>query len=253
VNLAYVWYNPVERVMIENILRADRPSWRLTTIPDSDLADLGSVVRLLKSDEDAVMLHLSKPPCVALKAAELVNEGRLRPRLLLMSKSDADPTALSALFSGRLDPDRDIASMADKIEDLLGRTPSFVSDRRSLEDAIVRVLNTDSVFQYLFRLEFPVLYRAPFTIEDYNKFAAAYLRPEAPNLESRQAVRVFISHAAEDLRLAMELRQYLAESGVASFLAARDLEGGDRWEMEIRGAIRRCSEMLVLITPRSID
>lgn len=249
--LAYVWYNPVERVTIEKLISADEPEWRVQCVPESDLADIESLVHLLKSGHDAIMLHLSKPPCVALKLAELRHHDKLKTRILVLSKTDADPDALAKLFCGHLNPDRDIVKLTEKVKAII-EMPQAYLDIAEIEEAIVKILNTDSVFQYQFRVKFPVLYREPFAIADYRAFAQTHLNKDGGDPQRRSRKRVFISYAEKDERDAMILRQFLTERNVKTFLAARDIEGGDQWESEISEAIRTCAEMLVLVTPNSV-
>jgi hypothetical protein len=251
VKLAYVWYNAVERVTIENLLLAERPSWQIHCIPESEVGDLESAVRLLKAGYDAILLHLSKPPCLALKLAEMAHQSKRDTRVLLISETDAEPAAIQMLFSGHIHPNRDIAMLADAITGFIEGTSSNLLSADEIEDAIVRILNTDSVFQYQFRQTLGVLYRDPFTINDYHAFAKSCLAPPIADLKARREKRVFISYSAEIQDEAMFLRQGLTEMGVASFMAARDLEGGAEWESEIRRAIQTCAEMLILLTPDS--
>lgn len=250
--LAYIWYDPAERVMTERIIQRERPTWHLKCIAESETGGLDSAIAILKAGYDAILLHLSKPPCFALKLAELAHHERLATRVLIMSKTDADPEAIKTLFDGHIHPDRDVAGLADKIEKLLGGSPTRNKCLTEIEDSIVQILNTDSVFQYQFRQAFQVLYRDPFTISDYHQFATAHLSPTGVDYRTRLQGRVFISYSSDIQSSAMFLSQFLMERGVPTFLASRDLEGGDEWEKEIRGAIQTCAEMLILITPESV-
>jgi len=251
--LAYVWYNPVERSMIESLIRSDRPDWKLQCIHESQVGDLVSAIRLLKSEHSAIMLHLSTPPCLALKLAELIHRNQLGIRLALFSRTPADPAAVRALFACHVDPDRDVTRLADRLDELLKAPMAHLQTDEAIEAAIVRILNTDDVFQHQFRLYFPVLYRAPFAVDDYRKFAEACLNADPTRAGAISARRVFVSHATKDEDLALEVRHHLEARHVASFMAARDIEGGSPWQEEIREAIRTCAEILILLTPNSID
>lgn len=171
------------------------------------MGDLDSAISILKDGHDAILLHLSKPPCLALKLAELAHHERLQTRVLVISKTDADPDAIMTLFDGHIHPERDIAGLVTRIEKLLGETPNRSRSTSEIESSIVRILNTDSVFQHQFRQAFHVLYRDPFTVGDYHQFATAHLSPRAIDHRTRLRGRVFISYSSDIQDSAMYLRQ----------------------------------------------
>lgn len=247
--LAYVWYRPPERAIVEKLLWAERPSWQVDSIHAAAVAHLEGAIRLLKHGYDGILLHLSMPPCLALKLAELFHREKLQTRILLLSRTDADPDAVSALFSGHINPDNDIATLTDRLESFLGGPLKHLPTSQAIEEAIVRIMNTDDVFAYQFRERFPVLYRGPFSIDDYHKLAEACLQTG----DTAPAPRVFISYAKQDESFVLELSELFAAEGVSTFVAARDIESGDLWELDVRDAIRACAEMLVVLTPNSIS
>ncbi|MFL6258090.1 MAG: hypothetical protein ACJ76Y_00140 [Thermoanaerobaculia bacterium] len=189
-------------------------------INSSDAGLLEDIVRILRQKYDGVMLHLSTPPCMALKLAELVHREKLPTHIVLLSRTEADPKAVSALFSGHIDPDKNIATLTDRLEKSLKENPRHLSISQEIEEAIVTIMNTDDLFAYQFRDKFPVLYRDPFSIDDYRKLAEAYLMPSDGPASSRS--KVFVSYTKNDEGLALELCDLLSKSGVTSFLAARD-------------------------------
>jgi hypothetical protein len=253
VKIAYIWYKPVEKAMIERLFQMDRPLWGLECIHESQVTDLFSAINLLKLDFAAIMLHLSTPPCLALKLAELVHKNRLPTRVVLISHTPADPEAIQRLFGGHVHPDRDITRVTELLDKLLHAPFPHIETDAAVEDAIVRILNTDHVFQYQFRLHFPVLYRSPFAVDDYYRFAEACLHAAESEGGAVPPRRVFISHASKDEALALDLCERLQARKVPSFAAARDLEGGTPWQEDIRQALRSCAEVLILLTPNSID
>lgn len=249
--LAYVWYRPPERAIVEKLLRTERSSWHVDCIHESEVAHLEGAIRLLKHGYDGVMLHLSMPPCLALKLAELCHREKLETRILLLSRTDADPDAVSALFSGHINPDKNIATLTDRLEGFLSGPLNHLPTSQAIEEAIVRIMNTDDVFAHQFRERFPVLYRDPFSIDDYHKLAEVCLMQTGDTAPTRP--RVFISYATRDESFILELSELFAAEGVSTFVAARDIESGNLWELDIRDAIRECAEMLVVLTPNSIN
>src|SRR5687768_4676532 len=64
---------------------------------------------------------------------------------------------------------------------------------------------------------------------------------------------VFISHATADKWLAMVLCAKIEAAGAKTFRDDRDINGGDDIPDAIREAITRADEMVVLLTPASVN
>lgn len=68
---------------------------------------------------------------------------------------------------------------------------------------------------------------------------------------------VFISHSSKDKWIARQMARLIEERGkslrVKTFLDEKDIEGGDSIPGEIRESIQRCDELLVLLSPYSVD
>jgi hypothetical protein len=64
---------------------------------------------------------------------------------------------------------------------------------------------------------------------------------------------VFVSHATADKWLATVLCEKLEQTGAQTFRDDRDIDGGDDIPDEIRRQIIRSNEMVVLLTPHSVD
>jgi hypothetical protein len=64
---------------------------------------------------------------------------------------------------------------------------------------------------------------------------------------------VFVSHATLDKWLAKTICERIEAVGAATFRDDRDIDGGDDIPDTIRDAISRCHEMVVLLTPASVD
>lgn len=64
---------------------------------------------------------------------------------------------------------------------------------------------------------------------------------------------VFVSHATADKWLATTLCEKIEQAGAVTFRDDRDIDGGDDIPDEVRRQIVRSSEMVVLLTPESVD
>lgn len=64
---------------------------------------------------------------------------------------------------------------------------------------------------------------------------------------------VFVSHATADKWLARILCEKIEGTGARTFRDDRDINGGDDIPDEIRRQIIRSNEMVVLLTPHSVD
>jgi hypothetical protein len=64
---------------------------------------------------------------------------------------------------------------------------------------------------------------------------------------------VFVSHATADKWLAMTLCEKIELTGAVTFRDDRDIAGGDDIPDAIRKAISRANEMVVTLTPESVD
>jgi TIR domain len=65
--------------------------------------------------------------------------------------------------------------------------------------------------------------------------------------------RIFVSHATADKWIAVTLCEKLEEAGATTFRDDRDIDGGDDIPERIRVEIKRSHELIVLLTPNSID
>jgi hypothetical protein len=64
---------------------------------------------------------------------------------------------------------------------------------------------------------------------------------------------VFVSHATADKWLATVLCEKIEETGAKTFRDDRDIDGGDDIPDAIRQQIVHCNEMVVLLTPESVN
>jgi hypothetical protein len=65
--------------------------------------------------------------------------------------------------------------------------------------------------------------------------------------------RLFMSHGGNDRWVARQIRDKLSAPGVLCFLDAVDIEVGDNFRAIILDEIERCNELLVLLTPSSLQ
>ena len=65
--------------------------------------------------------------------------------------------------------------------------------------------------------------------------------------------QVFVSHATGDKWIAKRICEQLEKAGAATFRDDRDIDGGDDIPNEIRVQINRSKEMVVLLTPLSVN
>jgi hypothetical protein len=67
------------------------------------------------------------------------------------------------------------------------------------------------------------------------------------------AYQVFVSHATADKWLATTLCEKIEATGATTFRDDRDIDGGDNIPEKIRVAIKKSKELLVLLTPNSVN
>ena len=64
---------------------------------------------------------------------------------------------------------------------------------------------------------------------------------------------VFVSHATYDKWIAQVICEKIESLGVKTWRDDRDIDGGDKIPEAVRRAIASCSEVAVLLTPKSVD
>lgn len=69
----------------------------------------------------------------------------------------------------------------------------------------------------------------------------------------RRTYQVFISHATADKWVATQICEILKTRDVQTFRDDRDINGGEEIPEAIRKAIRQSDEMIVLLTPSSVN
>ena len=251
--LGYIWYEPEERDLVQGRLSEERPTWELTCVPEHTMCNLSSVLRLLNGGHDAVLVHLSLRYCLALKMAEVSHRENTPTRVILFSRTVADPEAIAGFFDGHINPDRDIYGLAARIERIVQAPRSVIDDEGEIDRRILRIFNASDTLKAAYLTKFKIRHKSDFTLADYHRAIGASSKPDWDEALPGQGEDVFISYSNSDETLASEIARMLKDAGVSSFLAARDIKGGDTWEPAIRQALRACQEQLLLLTPNSVD
>jgi predicted nucleotide-binding protein len=76
---------------------------------------------------------------------------------------------------------------------------------------------------------------------------------KSPKVAAGKRYQVFVSHATADKWLARTLCEKIEETGASTFRDDRDINGGDEIPEEIRRQIKQSKEILVLLTPESVN
>src|SRR3954468_15396820 len=69
----------------------------------------------------------------------------------------------------------------------------------------------------------------------------------------RKDYQVFVSHATADKWLATVLCEKIEAAGASTFRDDRDIDGGDDIPDRLRTEIKRSRELVVLLTPHSVN
>ena len=64
---------------------------------------------------------------------------------------------------------------------------------------------------------------------------------------------VFISHSSKDKWIARQMVRLVEERGAKTFLDEKDIRGGDAIPDTVRRGIQRCDELIVLLSPYSVE
>lgn len=78
-------------------------------------------------------------------------------------------------------------------------------------------------------------------------------KQKATGARNRPKYQVFVSHATADKWIATTLCEKIDATGATSFRDDRDIDGGDSIPHAIRSEIQMSRELVVLLTPDSIE
>lgn len=84
-------------------------------------------------------------------------------------------------------------------------------------------------------------------------FARMARKAASRSRSTKQTYRIFVSHATSDKWLAKTICEKLESAGATTFRDDRDIDGGDDIPERLRQEIIRSKELVVLITPDSVD
>ena len=74
-----------------------------------------------------------------------------------------------------------------------------------------------------------------------------------PKRAPKPKYQVFVSHATADKWIATTFCEKIEATGASTFRDNRDINGGDDIPEEIRTQIKQSRELVVLLTPKSVD
>src|SRR5512147_3224036 len=66
-------------------------------------------------------------------------------------------------------------------------------------------------------------------------------------------MQVFISHNSADAWVAEQIAEHIQRCGAKTFTYCSDVDHGDEFEQRILQAVEESDELIVLLTPRSIE
>jgi TIR domain len=75
----------------------------------------------------------------------------------------------------------------------------------------------------------------------------------AKKTKAAKPYQIFVSHATADKWIAVTICEKLEEAGARTFRDDRDIDGGDDIPERIRSEIKRSREVVVLLTPNSVN
>ena len=78
-------------------------------------------------------------------------------------------------------------------------------------------------------------------------------RGQSSRRKKTSEYQVFVSHATADKWLAKTICEKIETTGATTFRDDRDINGGDDIPEEIRRQIKNSKEMVVILTPDSVD
>jgi hypothetical protein len=77
--------------------------------------------------------------------------------------------------------------------------------------------------------------------------------PKGPTSAPDKPYQVFVSHATADKWIAKIICEQIERTGATTFRDDRDIRGGEDIPEEIRRQIKQSKEMVVLLTPESVE
>ncbi|GAB5444933.1 MAG: hypothetical protein Fues2KO_52820 [Fuerstiella sp.] len=132
------------------------------------------------------------------------------------------------------------------IEEFVVSRRGPINSEQEYDAILEEVINASESIRADFMRTFQERHKDKLTLDDYRRLVDASI------LGGKTAeYGVFVSYSEKDSELADELVGMLRRRGVSCFLAKRTIDAGAYWLDEIRQAIHRSREMIMLITPES--
>jgi hypothetical protein len=250
--LAHIYYQQEERELVRRVIDQAQPSWEVDSLHEDQVSALPAVLDTLNAGYDAILVHLSLPFCLTLKAAELCHMNNHHTRVILFSRTKADCTAVDQLFDGVIRPDYDILRLPSLVESIVSAERDVLADPSELSDTIVTIFNSSLSLRLDFARITGLRDKDVYTLDDYKRAVYASMTDRPGGDAQTTDTDVFISYAHTDSAVAEEFREILEEHGLTSFMAEKTISGADVWEEAIRQALLRSKEMVVLVTPASL-
>jgi hypothetical protein len=72
-------------------------------------------------------------------------------------------------------------------------------------------------------------------------------------LHAERPLKVFLSHASQDLLIVRLLYEALKADGVAAWLAEEDLNPGSKWQIAIPGEVKNSDVVIVCLSEGSVS
>ncbi|HYQ04078.1 MAG TPA: toll/interleukin-1 receptor domain-containing protein [Polyangiaceae bacterium] len=234
-----------------------------TTHPDA--AMLRSIRHQLISDYDFVVLPLSLIGYWSFRLPELANQEGSTTRLILWSRSDADPQALGRLFDAHFDRRALFADIIDAIqrESQRERHPAKTAAliHRILESSPSLWVDgekpsIDDVREYeipRFSSEGPVRPQSRLPAPDSQRrpFASSPLADDRLLALEEKLGNVFVSYAHEDEGLRRQLGKHLSSlerQGLIATWHDRMISAGTEWQGTIDDRLEEAGVVLLLVS-----
>ena len=128
--------------------------------------------------------------------------------------------------------------------------------RRYLSLAEVSPDDIDSISNHFVSIKVGTEYMAGRKMVDGIYERLIYIAKQADRerpLKSQWGFDLFISYASSDGALVTELKDDLERQGLKCFMAEKDIRVASEWQDTVREALRVSKQILILLTPRSLN
>ncbi|MEW5895521.1 MAG: toll/interleukin-1 receptor domain-containing protein [Candidatus Omnitrophota bacterium] len=251
--IAYVYHLDEEKRIVTALLRNEKPEWTLVEIEENALDTLASAINLIKSGFDAIVIHLSVPKCLALKMAELCRTENHSTKIIILSGTRTNAQLMNELFDGFVRKPYELPRIVDIINDCL-QQPAKTLSYKEVKKNILKIIEQDAVLQEQIKRALGIRYKYDYSFDDYNLTVERdiafdnSMRPGTFGYDD-----IFISYSEKDERLAEEFLNLFSEKNIACFMAKKSISSGFDWETAIKERLKHSKEVVLLLTPNSIQ